>query len=509
MESSLCIVAITNCPAGIAHTYMVAEALEQKARSLGHTIKVETQGSSGVENRLSSEEIAAADYVILATGRGLSGDDRARFAGKKVYEIAISQALKNIDQIFSELPTNSQLFAADSGVKLGKQEVQSGSVMSHLMAGVSAALPFVIGGGILVALANMLVQFGLPYTDMSKGAPSFTWVVESIGYLGFTFMIPIMGAYIASSIADKPAFAPAFLVCYLANDKALLGTQSGAGFLGAVVFLVCYLANDKALLGTQSGAGFLGAVVLGLAIGYFVFWFRKVRLGKALQPLLGSMLIPFVTLLVFGVLTYYVIGPVMSDLMGGLLHFLNTIPPSMKFAAAFLVGATLAFDMGGPINKTAWFFCFSLLEKHIYDWYAIVGVVALMPPVAAGLATFIAPKLFTRQEKEAASSAIVVGATVATEPAIPYALAAPLPMITANTLAGGITGVLVIAFGIKRLAPGLGIFDPLIGLMSPVGSFYLVLAIGLALNISFIIVLKGLWLRRKAKAAQQELVHEH
>ncbi|HHZ1523718.1 TPA: fructose-specific PTS transporter subunit EIIC [Escherichia coli] len=448
MESSLRIVAITNCPAGIAHTYMVAEALEQKARSLGHTIKVETQGSSGVENRLSSEEIAAADYVILATGRGLSGDDRARFA-------------------------------ADSGVKLGKQEVQSGSVMSHLMAGVSAALPFVIGGGILVALANMLVQFGLPYTDMSKGAPSFTWVVESIGYLGFTFMIPIMGAYIASSIADKPAFAPAFLVCYLANDKALLGTQSGAGFLGAVV--------------------------LGLAIGYFVFWFRKVRLGKALQPLLGSMLIPFVTLLVFGVLTYYVIGPVMSDLMGGLLHFLNTIPPSMKFAAAFLVGAMLAFDMGGPINKTAWFFCFSLLEKHIYDWYAIVGVV----PVAAGLATFIAPKLFTRQEKEAASSAIVVGATVATEPAIPYALAAPLPMITANTLAGGITGVLVIAFGIKRLAPGLGIFDPLIGLMSPVGSFYLVLAIGLALNISFIIVLKGLWLRRKAKAAQQELVHEH
>lgn len=444
---------------------------------------METQGSSGVENRLSCEEIAAADYVILATGRGLSGDDRARFAGKKVYEIAISQALKNIDQIFSELPTNSQLFAADSGVKLGKQEVQSGSVMSHLMAGVSAALPFVIGGGILGWRLPTCWCSSVCRIPICRKARRRLQVVESIGYLGFTFMIPIMGAYIASSIADKPAFAPAFLVCYLANDKALLGTQSGAGFLGAVV--------------------------LGLAIGYFVFWFRKVRLGKALQPLLGSMLIPFVTLLVFGVLTYYVIGPVMSDLMGGLLHFLNTIPPSMKFAAAFLVGAMLAFDMGGPINKTARFFCFSLLEKHIYDWYAIVGVVALMPPVAAGLATFIAPKLFTQQEKEAASSAIVVGATVATEPAIPYALAAPLPMITANTLAGGITGVLVIAFGIKRLAPGLGIFDPLIGLMSPVGSFYLVLAIGLALNISFIIVLKGLWLRRKAKAAQQELVHEH
>lgn len=480
MKQSLRLVAITNCPAGIAHTYMVAEALERKARDLGHTLQVETQGASGVENHLSDEAIRTADYVILATGRGLNADDRARFAGKQVYQIPISQALKNIDALFDQLPTQSRLFAADSTVKLGKQDVQKGSVMSHLMAGVSAALPFVIGGGILVALANMLVQLGLPYTDMAKGAPSFAWVVESIGYLGFTFMIPIMGAYIAMSIADKPAFAPAFLVCYLANDKGMLGTQSGAGFLGAVV--------------------------LGLAIGYFVLWFRKVKLGKALQPLLGSMLIPFVTLLVFGVLTYYVVGPLMSDLMGGLLHFLNTIPPSMKLGAAFLVGAMLAFDMGGPVNKTAWFFCFSLLEKHIYDWYAIVGVVALMPPVAAGIATWLAPTLFTEQEKAAASSAIVVGATVATEPAIPYALAAPLPMLTANTLSGGIAGMLTISFGIQRFAPGLGVFDPLIGLMSPAGSFYLVLATGLALNISLIILLKSAWLKRQA--ARREAVNE-
>jgi fructose-specific PTS system IIC-like component len=201
-----------------------------------------------------------------------------------------------------------------------------------------------------------------------------------------------------------------------------------------------------------------------------VLWFRKVRLGKALQPLLGSMLIPFVTLLVFGVLTYYVVGPVMSDIMGGLLHFLNTIPPSMKMGAAFLVGAMLAFDMGGPINKTAWFFCFSLLEKHIYDWYAIVGVVALMPPVAAGIATYIAPKLFTSRRKP--PPAVRLSSAPPSRPNRPsHALAAPLPMITANTLSGGVTGMLVIAFGIKRLAPGLGIFDPLIGLMSPVGSF--------------------------------------
>lgn len=147
MGTSLRLVAITNCPAGIAHTYMVAEALERKARELGHSIQVETQGASGVENHLSNEAIRAADYVILATGRGLSADDRARFAGKQVYQLPISQALKNIEAIFDNLHTQSQLFAADSSVKLGKQDVQQGSVMSHLMAGVSAALPFVIGGG--------------------------------------------------------------------------------------------------------------------------------------------------------------------------------------------------------------------------------------------------------------------------------------------------------------------------------------------------------------------------
>lgn len=473
MENNWKLVAVTNCPAGIAHTYMVAEALERKARSLGHDIKVETQGASGVENTLTTQDIEAADFVILALGRTISEDDRRRFAGKRVLEMKISDALKNIPVIFDTLEENAMLMKEVSGVRLGQQPVKAGSVMNHLMAGVSAALPFVIGGGLLVALANMLVQMGLPYIAQGNGvSPSFTWIVESIGYLGFKFMIPIMGAYIASSIGDKPAFAPTFLVSYLANDSAMLGTSSGAGFLGAVI--------------------------LGLSIGYFVRAFRKVRLGKSLQPLLGSMLIPFVTLALFGLLTYYLIGPVMASMMEFLLHLLNTIPMSMKLGAACLVGAMLAFDMGGPVNKTAWFFCFSLLDKGVYDWYAIVGVVALMPPMSAALSTFIAPRLFTEQERGAAVSTLVVGATVATEPAIPYALAAPLPMITANTLSGGITGMLVIAFGIRRLAPGLGVFDPLIGLMSPWYSFYLVLAIGLLLNVAFIVIFKSWWIKRQA-----------
>ncbi|MCX2941837.1 PTS fructose-like transporter subunit IIBC [Rahnella perminowiae] len=472
MENNWRLVAVTNCPAGIAHTYMVAEALERKARSLGHDIKVETQGASGVENTLTAQEIEAADFVILALGRTLSEDDRRRFAGKRVLEMKISDALKNIPLVFNTLEEKAMLMKEASGVRLGQQPVKADSIMNHLMAGVSAALPFVIGGGLLVALANMLVQMGLPYIAQGNDvSPSFTWIVESIGYLGFKFMIPVMGAYIASSVGDKPAFAPAFLVSYLANDSAMLGTSSGAGFLGAVV--------------------------LGLSIGYFVRVLRKVRLGNSLQPLLGSMLIPFVTLALFGLLTYYLIGPVMAGMMELLLHLLNTISMSMKLGAACLVGAMLAFDMGGPVNKTAWFFCFSLLDKGIYDWYAIVGVVALMPPMSAALATFLAPRLFTEQERGAAVSTLVVGATVATEPAIPYALAAPLPMITANTLSGGIAGMLVMVFGLRRLAPGLGVFDPLIGLMSPWYSFYLVLGIGLLLNVAFIVIFKNWWMKRQ------------
>lgn len=475
------IVAVTNCPAGIAHTYMVAEAIEEKAKSLGYEVHVETQGASGVENELTPEQIAEADYVILAIGKGLTDSDKARFDQKKVVELPVSEALKHIDSLFSDLEGNSHIMTS-SKVKLGgDQEVVTEGIMSYLMSGVSAALPFVIGGGLLIAIGSLMVQFGMPNTPLGKGtSPSIAWIITSIGNLGFQFMIPIMGAYIAYAIADKPAFAPAFLVTFLANDSDLLGTKSGAGFLGAIV--------------------------IGLSVGYFVKYFKKIRLGKNFQSILPFMIIPFVTLLIFGLLTYYLLGPAMAWLMSVLLSFLQNIPTSMKIVGGFIVGAMLAFDMGGPINKTAWFFSFSLLSSHVFNWYGIVGVVTLLPPMAAAISTWIKPSLFTKQERAASWSAFIVGSTVATEPAIPYALAAPLPMITANTLAGGITGALTIMLNVERTAPGIGIFDPLLGLESPWYWFYLCVAIGLALNVLFIITFKSIWLKRKeekeAKAKQ-------
>lgn len=468
-NNKLKIVAISNCPAGIAHTYMVAEGLERKANELGHQIKVETQGSSGVENRLSSKAIKEADYVILALGKTLTDTDRMRFAGKKVLHIKISEALKNLDTMFDDLE-NTTTVMDGSSVKLGKQEVEEDSIMQHLMAGVSAALPFVVGGGLLVAVANILMQLGMPYTDISQGA-SFTWVVEQIGYMGFTFMIPIMGAYIAYSIADKPAFAPAFVISYLANDKTLLQTEAGAGFLGAMV--------------------------IGLSIGYFVRYFKMIKLPKPVQPLLTFTIIPFVTMFIFGVLTFYILGPFMGGIMGAMLSFLNNMPPQYQIPTAFLVGAMLAFDMGGPVNKTAWLFCFSLLDQGVYTWYGIVGVVALLPPVSAGISTYIRPSLFSKSERESALSAIIVGSTVATEPAIPFALSAPVAMISANVIAGGITGVATMLMGIERLAPGIGIFDPLLGLMTPWYSFYAVFIGGVALNVALIIIFRTIAFRRR------------
>lgn len=470
------IVAITNCPAGIAHTYMVAEAFEKRARELGHEIHVETQGASGIENRLTDQQIAEADYVILAVGKTLSDSEKARFNGKKVISIKVSDALKEAKTIFDNLEAHSEVFEGEqSHVKLGKQQTSEGSIMSHLMAGISAALPFVIGGGVLVALANVLMRFGMQYTSFDDGGASFAWIMEQIGYLGFKFMIPIMGAYIANSIGDKPALAPAFIITYFANDNTMLGTESGAGFFGAIFF--------------------------GLTIGYFVKWIKGFNYPQAVKSLMNLTIIPFITILLFGTLTFYLVGPLLGGLMDGMLTFLNGVPPEFKIPLAFLIGAMLAFDMGGPINKIAWFFCFSLVAEKVYVWYAIVGVVASVPPVAAGIVSLVWPKYFSKDLRDTAVSAIVVGATVATEPAIPFAMSDPIPMIAANTLSGGLTGVVTIMLGIERLAPGIGVFDPILGLMTPGWAFYVAYIFGVITNILFILLFKKIKMNHSKKKA--------
>ncbi len=472
------IVAVTNCPAGIAHTYMVAEAIKTKGEAAGYEVHVETQGANGIENALTAEQIKRADYVILALGKGMTDDDRVRFDGKKIVEVPVSKALKDMDTIVSNLETQAQVYratAVDLGGRAAKEASVSG-LMSHLMAGVSAALPFAIGGGLLMAIGSIMAQFGAPNVEpnVETGTvASLAWVLNTIGGLGFSFMVPVMGGYIAQSIGGKPALAPAFICSYLANRSDLLGTPANAGFIGAVA--------------------------IGLLVGYYAKAMKDIKLPKNMQGLMGFLIIPFTALLIFGILTYYVLGPIAAGMMNGLVTMLQSVPESARLFAAFLVGAMLAFDMGGPVNKAAWFFSFSLVASGVYEWYGIVGVVTLLPPVAAAIATWIKPALFTEAERDAAWPALIVGATTATEPAIPYALAAPLPMISANVLSGGIAGALSMALGIKRMAPGIGVFDPLLGLITPAPQYYLVFFAGLALNVLFIIVFKSAWMKRRAQ----------
>lgn len=448
---------------------MVAEAIKKGGEARGYEVHVETQGATGVENRLTEDEIRGADYVILALGKGITDTDRNRFSGKRVVELPVSKALKEIDDILDNLSERSTVFGASSKNNAVPNEAVATGIINHLMAGVSAVLPFVIGGGILMAIGSILSQFGVKSVGPDEGAASLSWILTNVGKLGFTFMIPVMGAYIANSIGDKPALAPAFICSYLANTPSLLGTETGAGFLGACT--------------------------IGISVGYFVKALRKVKLNKSIQSLMGYFLIPVVTLLVFGLVTYCLLGPAMAWLMDSLVTLLQSIPKELRLAAAFLVGAMLGSDLGGPINKAAWFFSFSLVASGIYDWYGIVGVCGGRPAMACAIATWIRPALFSEGEREAAIPALIVGSTGTTEPAIPYTLAAPLPMMAANILSGGIGGTLAMLLGIQRMAPGIGLLDPLFGLITPIPSFYFAYAIGLAINVVLILLFKGTWIK--------------
>jgi fructose-specific PTS system IIC-like component len=355
------------------------------------------------------------------------------------------------------------------------QSASNHQVMPAIMAGVSAALPFIIGGGLLLALGNVLANLGLTNVAATTSHPgSIVWLLNTVGGLGFTLMIPVLGGAIAQDLGGNAAVAPAFIASYLANSPDLLGTRGGAGFLGAVL--------------------------LGLLGGYGMRLLQRVRLPHQLRATADTLLWPFVLLLTGTLLTYYVIGPGLALLMTALLQLLQSIPPAYTALGGAVVGSMLAADLGGPLNKTAWLFAFTLLSSHVYTWFGIVGVVPLLAPMSAAIAGWLRPQLFTQAERTSRLSTLLVGMTVASEPAIPYVLTAPMPMVTANMTAGAVAGALTMSLHIERIAPGLGVFDPLLGLSRPLGSYCLALVVGLVLNVALVLVLRGMWARKHAGA---------
>lgn len=464
------IVAISNCPAGIAHTYMVAEQLKKKGKAAQMEVRVETQGANGVEDKLTAQEIKNADYVILAIGRGISEDDRKRFAGKKVIHIPVSEALKNIDAVLSDLEGKSKKFAAYSGDADDNAEDSKGGIYEHLMNGVSFMIPFVVAGGLLLSISTVLMQL---FPGEETAIYEMAKMIETVGVYGFQFMVPILGAYIAYSIADKPGLAPAFILSWMANDKALLGTESGAGFFGAII--------------------------VGIGIGYFVKWMRSIKVGKTIQPLMGFLIIPFVATLIGSFFVYYLIGPVIGGIMAGMTQFLANSAGASAMITAMIIGMMICFDAGGPINKTAYLFALGLVAEGIFSFFGVVAVAVIVPTLSAGIATRVRPSLFSDFERENGIAAMISSMFGISEPGIPYIVNDPKALIPANLITGAYIGLAVMITGVERISPGPGIIEPFLGITTPAWAFYFCIITATILNVALIIIFKSTFGKNNAK----------
>lgn len=417
------LVGITSCPTGIAHTFMAAAALQKAAEALGHAIKVETQGSVGAKNQLTPEEIEDADAVIIAADAYV---DTSRFAGKRLYETSTKAALhegQKIVQAALALPEPKKVDLADT-VKQLKQARSSKTTgpYKHLMTGVSYMLPVVVAGGLSIALA---FAFGGIYAGDKEG--TLAWALMKIGGgTAFALFVPVLAAFIAYSIADRPGLTP--------------------GLVGG-------------MLASTIGAGFLGAIVAGFLAGYLTkFLNDKIQLPDTLQGLKPVLILPFVSTVVVGLLMIYVFGPPVKTILTMMTDWLNSMRESSAMILGVILGAMMAFDMGGPVNKAAYTFAVGLLSSKIYGPMAAVMAAGMTPPLGLALAAMLFKNRFTADEREASKAAVVLGISFITEGAIPFAARDPFRVIPSIMLGSAVTGALSMVFGCQLLAPHGGVF---------------------------------------------------
>lgn len=418
------LLAVTACPTGIAHTYMAAEALSKAAKDKGVEIKVETRGAVGVENALTEEEIAQAQAIIVAADMEA---DEGRFKGKPVVRVSAGEAIKNANALIDEA-LSKKAPATDyvETVKKSKEEKSTKRTgpYKHLMSGVSFMIPLVVAGGLLIACSFI---FGI---HAFEKAGTLAAAFMTIGKTAMGLMVPILAGYIAYSIADKPGLAP--------------GLVGGA-------------------LASTLGAGFLGGIVAGFLAGYVAKLLKDhLKLPKTLESLKPVLIIPFIATFVVGLLMVYVIGTPVAWVMNALVSWLKNMGTANAILLGVIMGAMMATDMGGPINKAAYTVGTALLASSIYAPMAAVMAAGMTPPLGIALATFIAKKKFNSEEREAGKAAAVLGLSFVTEGAIPFAAADPLRVIPSCMVGSAITGGLSMAFGCLLRAPHGGLFVMLI-----------------------------------------------
>ncbi|MCK1995895.1 fructose-specific PTS transporter subunit EIIC [Psychrobacillus psychrodurans] len=471
-SSSKMILAVTACPTGIAHTYMAAEKLNERAKELGITLKVETNGSSGVKNRLTDEEIKEAEAIIVAADTKV---DMARFDGKPVIQTAVGKAIYETDNLLNRaVNKDAPVYKHDKSKDEASSNEGKGGFYKHLMNGVSNMLPFVVGGGILIA-----ISFFWGINASNPESPEYNEFAAMLNTIGggnaFFLMVPVLAGFIAMSIAERPGFAP--------------------GMVGGLIAITV-----TGVEGASGGSGFLGGLIAGFLAGYVTLLVKKVfsRLPNSLEGLNPVLFFPVFSIAITGIIMMLV-NPELTKVYTGISSFLESLGGTNLVLVGLLLGGMMAIDMGGPVNKAAYTFGIAMLDAQNFNFIATVMAAGMVPPLGVAISTTLFKNKFTKPEREAGKTAYVLGASFITEGVIPFAAADPARVIPASVAGAAVTGALVMLFDIGLRAPHGGIF--VIGLVDGGAANILMYAIAILVGSFITAIILGLLKKKIAVAA--------
>ncbi|CDM67460.1 PTS system fructose-specific EIIABC component [Clostridium bornimense] len=453
------VLAVTACPTGIAHTFMAAESLENKAKDLGISIKVETNGSGGAKNVLTKEEIENADCIIIAADKNV---EMARFDGKKVIKTKVADGIHKAEELITKAANgNAAIYHHsngndNSGSESSDNESIGRKIYKHLMNGVSHMLPFVIGGGLLIALAFLFDNYEIDPSNFGSNTP-FAAFLKKTGDISFGFMLPVLAGFIAMSIGDRPALA--------------------VGFVGGMI------AKD-------GGSGFLGALAAGFIAGYLVVLLKKLLsyLPASLEGLKPVLLYPLLGILGIGAIMFFLINPPVSAANNALNNFLMSMNSSSKIILGAILGGMMAIDMGGPFNKAAYVFGTAALSSGQFEIMAAVMIGGMVPPLGIALSSTFFKSKYSKRDRQSALTNYIMGLSFITEGAIPFAAADPIRVIPASVAGSAIAGALSMAFGCGLRAPHGGIF--VVPVISNPFGFLIALAVGSVVSMFILGIIK-------------------
>ncbi|NLT29528.1 MAG: PTS transporter subunit EIIA [Propionibacterium sp.] len=433
---------------------MAAEKLEEAAAEMGHSIHVETHGSIGVENAFSDEQIRSADAVVIAADKQI---DTTRFKGIPIVVTGVDEGIKRpqqlIERALTAKPATGQRAAGDDADDTGtrkERESVGGTIYRALMNGVSHMIPFVVTGGLLIAIA---LAIGGEPSEAGLVIPedSFWKTIEGIGGLAFGLMVPILSGFIAMAIADRPGLAPGMITGMIAVTGSLYGSEANAGFLGGII--------------------------TGFASGYVALLIKKIPVHKYVQPIMPIIIIPIFTTLIVGLAFVFLLGNPIALAFTGLTNWLAGMTGATAIVLGLILGAMIAFDMGGPVNKTAFLFAGGLIATNAAPMGMVAAAIAV-PPLGMGLATLIGRKLFNRQQKDSGIAALFMGFFGITEGAIPFAAARPLQVIPANMIGGAVAGAIAAMFAVKDNVMHGGPIVALLGAVENVAMYFVAIVVG-------------------------------